>query len=77
MTLDTRVVPPSYDHLNGAQGSTISHSYSGPAISPSVAREFASDLLDAADRAERLDAVVLPHLKAAHEAVQALRTDTS
>lgn len=77
MTLDTRVIPPSYDHLNGAQGSTISHAYSGPAISPDTARRFASDLLSAADRAERLDAAVLPHLEAAHQAVQSLRIDTS
>lgn len=69
------VIPPSYDHVNGPRGATISHAYSGAAISPSEARDLARGLLDAADRAERLNSEVLPHLEAASAAVQRLRTD--
>jgi len=71
------VIPPSYDHVNGPREATISHAYSGPAVTQSEARATASGLLDAAERAEKLNAAVLLLLDQVHEVVQSLRTDLS
>jgi hypothetical protein len=69
------VIPPKPDGVGGITGSRIAHAYSGAAITPAEARDLASGLLKAADTAEKLDAVALPHLDAYIAAVEGFEDD--
>jgi hypothetical protein len=65
------VIPPKPDGAGGIQTSRIAHAYSGEAITPAEARDLANGLLRAAESAEQLDKLALPHLDAYIAALEA------
>lgn len=71
---NTPVIPPRLDIKSGEVISArVGHAYSGEAVTPDDARSIARSLLEAADRADQLNAAVLPHLDAALAAAEELR----
>jgi hypothetical protein len=71
---ETKVAPTRLDIARGEViQARVSHAYSGDGLLPAEARNLARSLDEAADRAEKLNAAVMPHLDAAREAAQALR----